>query len=139
MRGRPNIKTIHPCSETCGKKLWYERTFSKTRFTVLLKCSEINCKWWSNSSGQKWVPIPQMRGCWIGGSLINEEVLWLNFNYWFLSAIYFKQCDNGCHIHLSACNNLNCDWFYQVTLSMYRKLQILAHWHQIQVLSNNNW
>ena len=40
--------------------------------------------------------------------------------------------------NLIACFNLNCDWFYQILLAMYRKLRIWAHWHQIKVLSNNN-
>ena len=53
------------------------------------------------------------------------------FNYPYFSTIYFKQCDNGCYIHLNACFNLNCDWFYQIMLSMYRELRMLAHWHQI--------
>ena len=128
MRGRPNITTIHLCSEMCGKKPWYERTFCKTRLGVLQKCFTINDEWQSYLSGRI-----------MSSNTSNTLLLLSSFNYRFVSAIDFKQCDNSCYIHLSPCFNLNCDWFYQITLSMYRKLRIWAHWHQIQVLSNNNW
>ena len=106
LRGRPNIKAIHPYIEKCGKRSWYERKFSKTRLAVPKKCFKKIYEWQSYSSGQKSVTVPQIRGCWIGDSLTKEEVLLSSSYYRVFPAIYFS-----CYLHLSACSNLNCYWF----------------------------